>query len=178
MRRKLFIFCAIVSGVLCLATAGLWVLSYWKTYHIYCRFSHQRWGLGTVPEAATIEHSRIVNGHGFLDAGRCRFYSIPTDPRQPRQLRDHWTTLGWYYLEMTFHHDVPEREQRASVLFVPFWFLILVWGLLPGRLLYVIAMKWRREKRKRLGLCEQCGYDLTGNVTGMCSECGAAMGGD
>lgn len=26
-------------------------------------------------------------------------------------------------------------------------------------------------------LCRQCGYDLTGNVTGVCSECGTPVGG-
>ena len=34
----------------------------------------------------------------------------------------------------------------------------------------------KREKRKRLGLCAFCGYDLTGNVNGICSECGKKGG--
>jgi hypothetical protein len=33
----------------------------------------------------------------------------------------------------------------------------------------------RRERRRfRAGLCGACGYDLTGNVTGVCPECGQA----
>jgi hypothetical protein len=32
----------------------------------------------------------------------------------------------------------------------------------------------RRWRRRRKGLCLACGYDLTGNVTGVCSECGTA----
>ena len=32
----------------------------------------------------------------------------------------------------------------------------------------------RRYRRRRKGLCLRCGYDLTGNVTGVCSECGQA----
>lgn len=31
------------------------------------------------------------------------------------------------------------------------------------------AMKARRE---RTGFCARCGYDLTGNVSGVCPECG------
>ncbi|MCB9850954.1 MAG: hypothetical protein H6817_09660 [Phycisphaerales bacterium] len=33
--------------------------------------------------------------------------------------------------------------------------------------------------RKRLvpGRCGRCGYDLTGNTTGVCPECGARVGG-
>ena len=32
----------------------------------------------------------------------------------------------------------------------------------------------RRWRRRRRGLCLKCGYDLTGNVTGICPECGAS----
>jgi len=30
----------------------------------------------------------------------------------------------------------------------------------------------RQARRRARGLCVHCGYDLTGNVTGVCSECG------
>jgi len=30
----------------------------------------------------------------------------------------------------------------------------------------------RRRRRRKRGLCVACGYDLTGNVSGVCSECG------
>ena len=50
----------------------------------------------------------------------------------------------------------------------------------------VIAMTWywrhryRRFLRKRLNalgipICIKCGYDLTGNVSGVCPECGAGI---
>ena len=30
----------------------------------------------------------------------------------------------------------------------------------------------RRYRRRKKGLCVSCGYDLTGNVSGVCPECG------
>lgn len=37
--------------------------------------------------------------------------------------------------------------------------------------------RWRRRiERRRLGLCMECGYDLTGNVSGVCPECGTGKG--
>jgi hypothetical protein len=30
----------------------------------------------------------------------------------------------------------------------------------------------RKTRRRRQGLCTECGYDLTGNVSGKCPECG------
>ena len=36
---------------------------------------------------------------------------------------------------------------------------------------------WREEqrRRRRLGLCLKCGYDLTGNESGVCPECGSPI---
>ncbi len=33
----------------------------------------------------------------------------------------------------------------------------------------------RRSRRRRKGSCVKCGYDLTGNVTGVCPECGTEI---
>jgi hypothetical protein len=33
----------------------------------------------------------------------------------------------------------------------------------------------RRWRRRRRGLCLKCGYDLTGNESGVCSECGTGI---
>ncbi len=32
-----------------------------------------------------------------------------------------------------------------------------------------------RRRRMKLGLCLRCGYDLTGNVSGVCPECGTKI---
>jgi hypothetical protein len=34
----------------------------------------------------------------------------------------------------------------------------------------------RRRRRQRKGLCVRCGYNLTGNVSGVCPECGTEAG--
>ncbi len=42
-------------------------------------------------------------------------------------------------------------------------------------LLLVLIIAWqdrRTRKRAARGLCTRCGYDLTGNVSGTCPECG------
>jgi hypothetical protein len=35
-------------------------------------------------------------------------------------------------------------------------------------------LRGERELRRRQGLCPECGYDLTANVSGVCPECGTA----
>lgn len=50
---------------------------------------------------------------------------------------------------------------------IPFSFLLLVTAI-PTAILY------RRDRRHPPGHCQTCGYDLTGNESGICPECGTA----
>ena len=62
---------------------------------------------------------------------------------------------------------------RNDVSPLPLWMILLF--LTPYPTLAFIRGPLRRWRRKRKGLCLACGYDLTGNVTGTCSECGAKL---
>jgi hypothetical protein len=43
-------------------------------------------------------------------------------------------------------------------------------------LLVPTLLLWRRDRRRpRPGFCRQCDYDLTGNVSGICPECGTPL---
>lgn len=52
--------------------------------------------------------------------------------------------------------------------YVPLWIPLLLLGI-------PTAVFWWRDQRYLVGHCQDCGYDLTGNVTGICSECGEAI---
>lgn len=49
--------------------------------------------------------------------------------------------------------------------------LLAVW---PSLALVRGVRRWRRRRRK--GFCVKCGYNLTGNVSGICPECGLPCG--
>jgi hypothetical protein len=53
---------------------------------------------------------------------------------------------------------------------IPTWILALLTGL-PGYM--IIRAFWKRRRNARG--CLGCGYDLTGNISGVCPECGAAV---
>ncbi len=55
-------------------------------------------------------------------------------------------------------------------IFVPCWFVVLLSAMYPT--ITFIRGPYRRYRRRKKGLCLACGYNLTGNVTGICSECG------
>jgi hypothetical protein len=59
------------------------------------------------------------------------------------------------------------------------WFVTLrLWPLagLAAVLPIVQALMIRRRRQLRyLGCCKRCGYSLTGNVSGVCPECGTVI---
>jgi hypothetical protein len=59
---------------------------------------------------------------------------------------------------------------------VPWWMLVMVLGALP---LWRGASSFRRDRRRRRlavrNCCLACGYDLTGDVSGVCPECGGSV---
>ena len=60
-------------------------------------------------------------------------------------------------------------EFAIRVVFVPLWSLFLL-AAIPTALLI-----WRDRRRIPPGHCQKCGYNLTGNVSGICPECGAKI---
>ena len=67
---------------------------------------------------------------------------------------------------------VASVDFHLTMASVPAWFLAVLFGLLPA----ARAWRWTRRRGRRAdGTCRRCGYDLTGNVSGVCPECGEAV---
>lgn len=89
----------------------------------------------------------------------------------------HWPSQGWEHYATTIPQYKPlgfeyiNHGQNKSLRIHPAILLPLVaLGAVPQ-----IMQGFRRRRvahRARNGLCLACGYDLTGNVTGACPECG------
>jgi len=63
-------------------------------------------------------------------------------------------------------------SQTYRVVGVPIWLLAVVMaGVWVGQLRVVMS----RGRRTKPGCCTTCGYDLTGNVSGVCPECGGEV---
>ena len=50
-----------------------------------------------------------------------------------------------------------------------------VWVLFLATFVPTVFLYRSRRHSRRVGCCAQCGYDLTGNVSGRCPECGQPM---
>ena len=54
-----------------------------------------------------------------------------------------------------------------------FWRVVIALGV--GAIIVDRPKTSITEQRLREGLCLKCGYDLTGNESGVCPECGTAI---
>ncbi len=63
------------------------------------------------------------------------------------------------------------QQYRHYIL--PLWVPAVVFS---GLAMFVYAPIRRRRIRRKRGLCTKCGYDLRGNESNICSECGEPAG--
>lgn len=61
------------------------------------------------------------------------------------------------------------RPYKMRSLNVPYWLLLILFAIMPGR---AIAGGFLRYRRSLVMCCRECGYNLTGNMSGICPECG------
>jgi hypothetical protein len=63
----------------------------------------------------------------------------------------------------------PPPQSSIFAVNIAHWF---AWVVSAIPLVVLGFVRFRRRVRNRLGGCVKCGYDLTGNVSGICPECG------
>ena len=87
--------------------------------------------------------------------------------------------FGWWWVPLDgsggaiwgIHHQTNQLRWGAlEQWFIPLWIPLAIIAL-------PTAWLWRRDRRHPPGHCQRCGYDLTGNVTGVCSECATKVEG-
>ncbi len=84
---------------------------------------------------------------------------------------------GWLYslsVVLNEHSGLYARSSRVMVSFFIPTVLAVLLAAYPT--IAFIRGPLRRWRRRRRGWCVKCGYDLTGNVTGVCPECGSEIG--
>ena len=77
--------------------------------------------------------------------------------------------------ERTFFLPFIEPSQGSWFIGIPPWFPMTIFGVIWWFADRPIRKQNRRRKRKKLGLCVKCGYDLRASKD-RCPECGEGFG--
>jgi hypothetical protein len=168
MKRRLLNFLTVLSLLLCVAVAVLWVRSYWMA---------DAWGWAR--ESAAV--------HAGADSGRLRVgwtVLAPGSTFAPsKTMHISWrlgvdppaitlpTTVS--ILGFAVHRNKLPSGFDSAILLLPFWFVAGVASLPPAVLLRAARRRREREQQMRNHLCSRCGYDLRA-TPGRCPECGNA----
>ncbi len=78
--------------------------------------------------------------------------------------------VGLKSLVVRYHGECNLVRTAVRTAAAPIWTVLVVTGLYPASCPFFAGV---RRYRRRRGLCVTCGYNLTGNESGVCSECGA-----
>jgi hypothetical protein len=176
----------VASLLLCVAVVALWVRSYWRADLLVLPVG-ARWHLTFI--------SHRVHWLGVTVARHTRHFPPRVGSgREDNQLRDDpWAwhsyggTTGIGRLQLRkgrMMELVPATGRQSWVptaavreLIVPYDYFAAAAAALPiARLALRVGRaadgRGRARARAAKNLCPRCGYDLTGNVSGVCPECG------
>jgi len=162
MRRRPFNLATILLLLLLVATAALWTRSY---------FRDDGWSWGTRTGRAGMEsfQGRLTLGRIDVPAAELAriprgrlFVSVPAARAVANYLKPSWSAAGFQVTSLN------QRGYAVRDLRIPYWALLIAAGI-P---LIVLIAKLRQVPP---GHCRKCRYDLTGNVSGVCPECGTEI---
>jgi hypothetical protein len=109
---------------------------------------------------------RMDHGGQFLIVPGSRYERQPAEKNLHARLPT-WSFAGFKWMHTTFSYKPNLPSLVYSCLIVPDWTLALAALILPG-----MWLATRRAGARRTGFCSSCGYNLTGNTSGICPECG------
>ena len=139
----------VIGLLLCLMMLALWVFSVmFVSSYVAPR---GQWAIGIVMGRISFKADSQLNIPGWT----CRLLY----PHWKVVLPERQWTVAEHYLAFGL------RDKYLSRLQIPAWLLVVAVGIPTGIL-------WWRDRRPKAGFCKTCKYDLTGNVSGTCPECG------
>jgi len=150
VRRQIFSVASLLSLLLCGATAALWVRVGLAGEQIYGDFD---W-LGQINAS---ESDGLIYRHWA----------------KPSRALMWWDWRGFYYETNQIY--VNGNDKAVGVMWnvgAPYWFVVGVTAILP---LIWTGQRIRRIRRTSGSHCSVCSYDLTGNTSGTCPECGSPI---
>ena len=139
-----------------------------------CRYAAGPFSVGWRNERLALYYHRSDTRHVsvYFDGSRirCSIHMLLDPPRRLRERRLQTAGLGIIVRNGRVVRGgfVPCRVQILA--YSPAWVPVALFAFYP--MFVFVRGPLRRWRRDREGLCVKCGYNLTGNVSGICPECG------
>lgn len=183
---------ATVTGLpllFCLATAGLWIASYRIEFRLEDLAPQRRvavlasngdlsifWQEYATPSLSAIVVDGVKYGHGFhlihARPPKQRYAIAAAKHPYLRSARTYWNLLGSKF-DRFDNYRVDPNYPTSYDLHIPCWMVVSCFMIVTS---LVLLARHRLRRRRSLGLCLQCGYDLRASPD-RCPECGVPVPG-
>lgn len=208
MRRLLFTVASVLSMLMFVATVAMWIQSDWRgegwrfssrPSRVSIPYVEYKPVTGDEQRRSDWRAVRVVisaggklqlferdfPANGVKDAPAGRFTSksvFPVNwtvggfvPPGERHLR---TPLFVFSERPAWADDDGNISAGYRSVVVPWWVPFLLSGYLPAIWAIIRSRQWRQDTRRRQHQCLVCGYNLVGNASGVCPECGTTIPSD
>jgi len=169
--KKMLVFTLVLFAVQSLAIN---IVGYWSACNID-RIESQ------------LEHNSVSVYDGFIQINIKNHYKGPslinviTNPVQMIYRKEMWghRIMIQLFANVVYTDTGQEKLDTSAPVIkntgirIPFWEFIVLLMIYPTIVFYRGPLQhWRRSRK---GLCLNCGYNLTGNESGVCPECGTEI---
>jgi hypothetical protein len=180
IRRRLLTCLSVLSLILCVGTVALWVRSYWRDDGLDWPSGNANAAVGTgiYSSGGTVRCQRVAlpalmrRGLNFKPQP-LQFFSLPHV--NVASIGSQPPVTGPSILNVGFLGFGLVADTEGSWSQGPIWLELPDWAVIL--LMLILPVLWlRNAMRRRLipgpAHCTACSYDLTGNLSGTCPECG------
>jgi hypothetical protein len=147
---------SVASVLLCVVTAVLWVSSGFKPFAVERLGNHWMVQLH-------VAHGGILFGADAISPNANDYFGWVWYFKDGDE-------AGFFPAGSTFPYGEFSSYRGGWDAFIPIWLIAIPSALLPVILIFLKRI--RRVRRKHGCHCLGCSYDLTGNTSGTCPECG------
>ena len=151
----------ILSLVGLLFAVGLWGVSYWGVGFRSLLYSRDEL---IESNYAHITELDVMIYRGVLNWGVTSFYVVLMSAKSEESIAAEYPGWKHYTGRQICSGQSPLRPSNK----LPLWVPALMFAIAPA---WPLSSPYRRRRRRKLGLCLKCGYDLRGSAE-RCPECG------
>ncbi|HEY7089011.1 MAG TPA: hypothetical protein VH518_13030 [Tepidisphaeraceae bacterium] len=172
MRPRLFTLLSAVSLLLCVATVGLWVRSYW----VFETLGHWAVRSDQLAVANSLSNQRGSCGlqHVVLTSEQTWMGAIGYEEKRWRIQPADFLVSTWCGFHFELGVPLGSVPGTKTIVFIPHWLLALVFAVCPSW--WLLRERRRRAALRAVGRCKTCGYDLRATPD-RCPECGTVAAG-
>lgn len=173
--RRLFTLVYALSLLLGLLTLSLWIPSYRRgeSLGFSRRVGHGAvitYGLGSQSGSVVLVAARVTGVDPSVQVNRWDVFETDQSAAVPRHW---WERFGFAHVDQ--EATIAGMTSSVKAVGLPHWLVAGIFAVLPVQWLRRSLKHRRARRRQAASQCVGCGYDLTGDTSGKCPECGTPV---